>query len=298
MVSPRSLRDGLADESLRVAILIGLATVPVTVASAWGPVADSLGTVGDSVSDGALLLAGVLTGYYYSSRPTETRYAGIWTGRAGSIGLVLVFCASVVAAIVSDGGLGAAIAVILSPVVIGLIIVFTVLVTMLTAVGTDWVVTRLDRSRRLAASDAKDGTERTDGSPKRRLVLAGYAVLTPIALGYLVIQSASGAGIVISTLAVIVVTVFSFAALGILFIDATEPRAVRTGWLPNVWLYAGGPIVAGVLGYLIATVQGWGYPPGYGQYSFSIALWLATIAYLANSHRRGSRRRPAGSSKS
>lgn len=302
MVSPRSLRDGLADESLRVAILIGLATVPVTAASSCGPVADELGATGDFVSDGAVLLAGVLAGYYYSGRPTDTRRAGVWTGRAASIGPILAFGASAVTLIVSDGRPWTVLVIVLAPVVIGLIFVFTVFVTMLTAVGTDWVLTRLDRDRRAVAPNAATGGDRTTGAQtdrtsKRRLALASYAVLTPVAFGYaLGLQPTNGAGIVGSSPAMIAVTALSLAALVALFVDATEPRNARAGWLPNVWLYAGGPIGAGIVVYAIANVLGWGYPPGYGQYGFYAALWLATIAYLANSRRRGSGGRAVGSS--
>ena len=67
-----ALREGVTDESLRFAILVGLATVPITVALSWGSVTDETLVAGGTVSAGPVLLAGLLVGYYYSDRETES----------------------------------------------------------------------------------------------------------------------------------------------------------------------------------------------------------------------------------
>lgn len=71
----RYLHHGVTDESLRVAILVGLLSVPITVALSWEPVADDATTIGGSISGEALLLAGLFVSYYYHDRAdrNETR---------------------------------------------------------------------------------------------------------------------------------------------------------------------------------------------------------------------------------
>lgn len=109
-----TLRDGVTDDALRVAILVGLATIPVTLALSWNPVTDNV-VAGGSVSGAPLLLAGLLVGYYYSDRETESRRAGIWTGLAASIATVLVFVANAIVTIGSEPSRWAAVTVIGTP---------------------------------------------------------------------------------------------------------------------------------------------------------------------------------------
>ncbi|SDR29919.1 DUF5518 domain-containing protein [Natronobacterium texcoconense] len=273
----RTLREGLGDDSLRVAIYLGLATVPFTVALSWDPVSDGVVNIGGSISGEALLLAGLIVGYYYHDRPTEAKRAGIWAGLAGSIGTVIVFGANSSAAVASASWPWSAAAVVLTLAAVGFGVGFTVLLTTVVAMGLDWVLTRLDRNRRTAESKPGDNTS------KWWIALAVYAVVAPVALGYLFgIAPESDASVLLSVLLVFSVVILSLPTLVALFVDATAPRS---DWLPNVWLYVGGPIVAGVLVYLFATVRGWGFPPGYGQYAFLTALWVATAVYLVNRRR-------------
>lgn len=278
----RTLRDGLGDEQLRIAILVGLATVPITVALSWESLTDA---ADGTVSGEALLLAGVFVGYYYNEQPTAARRAGIWAGLAGSLGALLVSGANSVSTMSS--AVGSAYwpwaTVVLLPISVAFTVGFSVLVTALTAMGTDWVLTRLDRDRRVAEPESRDDAIRT-GRSKWRTAIAAYAGLAPVALSYaLWLGPDSDAGIVISVLLLFVLVPLSLVALVGLVADATEPRAA--GWLPSVWLYVGGPIGAGVLVYLVAAARGVGYPPGYGQYAFLGALWLAATAYLVNGYR-------------
>ncbi len=281
----RSLRDGLHDESLRVAIVVGLLTIPFTVWLSWESPTDTVVSLGGSVSGAAIVPAAVLAGYYYKGRPTNARRAGIWTGIAASIGTVLVFGANSVAAITTASWPLLAVAIALSPVVIGLGVGFTVLIMTLLTMGTDWALSRV-RDRRLVESESKTESNRDNEDSRWWMVIAVYAVLAPVALGYaLWVQPESGAGVVLSVLLLLSVILLSTVALPALFIDATEPRSPQTDWIPNVWLYVGGPIAAAAVVYLVTSFQGLDYPPGYGQYGFLLALWVVTVVYLLNRRR-------------
>ncbi|MFP8953410.1 hypothetical protein ACLI4Z_10605 [Natrialbaceae archaeon A-arb3/5] len=288
MPSLRTLRDDLTDESVRVAILIGLATVPVTVVSSWESVTDEVVVLGGSVSGGALLLAGLLVGYYYHGREADVRRAGIWTGLAGSLGTILIFGANSVTTLAAASWPWSAAVAVLTPVTIGFGVGFTVFVTAIVAMGTDWVLTRLDRDRRTGESGETDGETRVDGVLKWRLVIAGYAVLAPVALGYtLWIRPEGDAGVLLAVLLLVPVVFLSVATLVALFVDTTAPRGARTEWLPSVWLYVGGPIGAGAFVSLVAAGYGLDFPQGYGQYGYLVALWLAAAGYLVNGRRHG-----------
>lgn len=295
----RTLRDGLGDESLRVAILVGLATVPFTVAFSWESVTDEVVVLGGSISGGALLLAGLLVGYYYHGRQTEARRAGVWTGLAGSIGAIVVFGANSVATIATASWPWTAAAAVATPFTVAFGVGLTVLATALPAMGIDWVLTRLDRDRRVREPDSSDDANESDptssagGISKWWVVIATYAILAPIALVYaLWVQPESDAGVLLAMLLLLPVILLSAVALVALFVDATEPRK-PSEWLPRVRLYVGGPIAASGLVYLVALARGTDFPPGYGQYGYIAALWLAATAYLVNRrrHRASGRRR-------
>lgn len=279
----RALRDGLTDDSLRVAILVGLATVPFTLTLSWRSGPDDV-TVGGTVSGGALLLAGLFVGYYYSDRETESRRAGIWTGLAGSIAVVLLYGTNTITTIGSQSTRWAAVTVALTPVALALGVGLTVLVTMVAAQFAGWVTTRLDRDRRVF--DPADGDDRTGPASKYWKTVAAYGLAAPPMLGYVLLELAeSDIGVVLSVLGMILLVPLSLLAFVALFIDATAPRERGTDWLPSVWAYIGGPIGAYVGVYSVATLWGVGYPPGYAIYSFFGALWIASAVYLVNRHR-------------
>ena len=282
----RSLRDGLDDESLRIAILVGLATVPVTVALSWAPASADVFRIGGSISGEALLFAGLFVGYYYHGRETAARRAGIWTGLIGSLGTVVVFGANSVATIVAASWPRTAVAVLGTLVTLAFGIGFTVFATAIPAIGTDWVLTRLERDHRVVDPESEATVERGDGATGRWLSIVGYAILVPVAFGSMLWLEPMGDGGALITVLLLVLTFFlSIATLVGLFVDATEPRDARTDWLPNVGLYVGGPIAAGALVYLITAVREWGYPAGNGWYGFVAALWLAATVYLVNTYR-------------
>ncbi len=294
----RSLRGDLHDESLRVAIVVGLLTIPFTVWLSWESPTDGVVSFGGSVSGESMVFAAILVGYYYNGRPTDARRAGIWTGLAASIGTMLVYGVNSVAAITTASWPWVAVAIAFTPVFVGLGVGFAILAMTLLTMGTDWVLSRL-RDRRLVESETESGTETESGQDSRWwTVIAGYAVIAPVALGYaLWVQPESGAGVGLSVLLLFFIILLSTVALPALFIDATKPRSPQTDWIPNVWLYVGGPIAAAAVIYSVTSLQGLGYPPGYGQYGFLLALWVVAVVYLCNRrHHRVNGSRPASMS--
>ena len=56
----------LTDRQLRLAMVIGLASAPITVALSWGTVLDERTVAGGTVSGTAFLVVGLVVGYLYT----------------------------------------------------------------------------------------------------------------------------------------------------------------------------------------------------------------------------------------
>ncbi|WP_255191162.1 DUF5518 domain-containing protein [Natronobeatus ordinarius] len=293
----QTLRDGLADDSLRFAILVGLASVPFTVVLSWDPVADDAVVFGGSVEGLPLLLAGLLVGYRYSDRATETRRAGIWTGLAASIAPVLVYVATTVASLGSLSSRMAVLAVALTPIALAFGVGVTVLVTTVCALIADVVTTRLDRDRRTVDASGDDGWDGTGSNWWKHVAL--YAIAAPVVLGYTLVVfevwsvPAHAGWLLLTALAAIGLVLYSIVAVVALFMDATAPREADAGWLPRVWVYVGVPLAAYALVYLEAVNRGSVNPAGDGVYGYLVALWAISIVYLVNRRRHGETIRPA-----
>lgn len=279
MISLQSLRDGLTDDSLRFAILLGLATIPFTLALSWKPVSSDGLVIGGSVSGEPLLLAGVIVGYRYSQRPTESRRAGLWTGLAGSIATMLVFVAPAATTIGNASSRMAVVAVVLIPIAIGIGVGFTALTTMVSAVIVDRVTKRL-RNRDSSETGDTDHQKTTPSKWWRAVPI--YVLAAPVVLLLLWVQPDSDVGFVVAWLGLLGLVVLSIVTPVGLFIDATVPR---TDWLPRVTIYVGAPLAATALVYLGADVQGRAYPVGDAWYGFFAALWLTAAVYLSDKYR-------------
>ncbi len=95
MISLRTLVAGLTDESLRTATLVGLASIPFTIALSWNSVtlpheiASNGGIHFDAtISGAAIFVAGTVVGYLYAGRPTEVERAGTRAGVVGSAPMI------------------------------------------------------------------------------------------------------------------------------------------------------------------------------------------------------------------
>ena len=279
----RALREGLTDESLRLAILVGLATVPFTVALSWVQVSDDVVAAGGSISAGPILLAGLLVGYYYSDRETESRRAGIWTGFAGSIAVILVFAANTIRTIGSGPREWIVAAVIATPFALAFAVGLIVAFTMFAAQFADWATQRLRRRRR--PDTASSGTA-TGADPKWRYAIAAYVLLAPAVLYYaLWLVPEGGVEVGLSILGLIVLIPLSVVVLVGLFVDATAPRTRASEWLPSVRAYVGVPIGTYALVYAAAALLGSTNPAGFALYGFMGVLWLSALVYLCNRYR-------------
>jgi len=263
------LYDGLTDDSLRVALFAGLATVPFTLLLSGVAVSDSTASV--SISGTPLFLAGLLVGYYYSDRETESSRAGTWTGLAGSIAVIVATAISVATAI-GAGSRAATIAVVVGPIFAALGVAVSVLVASIGAGIGGWVTTRLGRDRRVA-DEVVDPP-----SSKWLRFIAGYAFVAPAVFSYMLWGSPeSGVGFVLTFLSLLGLVVLSIVAFVGLFIEVTAPR---TDWLPTIWLYVGAPFGVAAIVYAEATVRGSIYPTGDAMYGFFGGLWLTAVGYL------------------
>lgn len=274
------LRDDLTDESLRFAILVGLATVPFTLFLSWEPVANDVVIVGSSISGTPLLIAGLVVGYRYSARATSSRRAGIWTGLAGSIAFVLLSTYNTVTTVGSASPAVTALAAVGFPFGIALGVGLTVLVTALCAQFANWVRTRLDRDHR--TRDATEAADQASADSRwwRRAIVV-YALVAPVVIGYaLLVDPADGAGFLLAAISMIALVPLSIVALVALFVDATAPRGAKADRIPNVWTYAGTPLGVYAVVYATAALRGSENPAGDGVYGFMAALWIASVAYL------------------
>lgn len=283
----QSLRDGLTDESLRVAILVGVASIPFTVLLSLDRIALPTVIAGGSASGGPLLAAGIAVGYYYSSRTTSSRRAGVWTGLAGSPGVVAVFVANAVSTMSGDSPRLTVLAAVLAPVTVAIGVGLSVLMTTVAAQITDWTVMRLRRERPTGRRDGNADEDEGVLEANASRLLALYAVATPPGLGYvLLVGPSDGVGFLVSFVATAGLTVLSLVVFVALFLDVTARRAVGTARTARVGAYVVGPLVAYAAVYLAAALRSASYPPGYAHYGFLIALWLSTAVYLLEGWRR------------
>ncbi|ARS89697.1 hypothetical protein B1756_08060 [Natrarchaeobaculum aegyptiacum] len=291
------LRDALRDESLRIPILVGLVTVPITVGQSMGSVVTGPGTFDATISGGPFPLAGILVGLYATRRPVDAKRAGVWTGLAASIAVLLVYGLGSISTILATSWPLAAVAIVLAPLTIAFGVGVVVLLTTVPAVGTHWLVTRLRHDHRVRRDDEGEDTGGEPRSPGStwRPVLACYAVAAPIVLLLALVVHPDGfTGGLLVALSIVILFLLSLVTLPALFADATHPRNA-TDWLPQVWLYVGGPLVATALVYAVATARAADFPTGYAQYGYLITLWIAVAVYLMNERRRGDRQRASPS---
>lgn len=140
MVSLQAIVRELTDESLRFATLVGLVSIPFTIFLSGRP--DPY-----VIAGAPLLTAGLIAGWFYSKRPTDRRRAGTQTGLAASVGVVLWQVSYMLSIVRSEPTEIAAIAAVLTPVVVLIGIGLSVLVAMIGTVVGDWLATRVGRTR-------------------------------------------------------------------------------------------------------------------------------------------------------
>ncbi|WP_394739217.1 hypothetical protein [Natronococcus roseus] len=277
----RECRKGVTGDPLRFAVLVGLATVPFTVALSWQP-PDETTVAGGTVSGAPLLAAGALVGYRYGDCASRTRRAGIWAGLAASVATVLLYAATAASTIGTASTTITVLAVVLTPIAVVIGTGLTVLVTAATAVVVGWM-----RRRSARASRSRDATEKEGRNALESrwwLPVVAYVLLVPaVVLAEGVVEPDGGAGFAVALLLVGTVLLSVPAALGV-FVDATVPRR-ESAWLPNVRAYVGLPVFGFAAAYVGAALYGSPRPSAPAAFGFLAALWLTAAVYLANRYR-------------
>lgn len=281
----RDLISWLLDEQFRFATLVGLLSIPVTVALSWETVAIDGSGVGGTVSGMPLIVAGLLVGYYYSDRPVESSQAGKHAGVLGSIGVVIVFVASGVTAFTSTSSDFTVFLLLATPIITLIGAGFSVLVVLVSAIVGD-------RIRDMRTWDAKR-QETEAAEPDWEAVesrwwkfVAVYVLVTPLVLVFVLVWgSSSDTGIVAAVILLFGLVIATALTLLSLYKDAKQLHEAGSPWIPRVELYLGIPLGAYVLVYVVRTVQDSINPAGDGMYGFLVVLWAVAVVYLISRHR-------------
>jgi hypothetical protein len=276
------LRRALADPQLRLATVLGLASVPITVALSWGAVTDERIVAGGTVSAAAYLVVGFLVGYLYYDRPTERRAAGTRAGLAASVGMVVVYLANMVSTLDPSDPRATAFVLVGTPLAIAVGVAITVLVVRASAlVGDRFAAVRSWRA------EARDGPTGARGKvPDSRWWLSpvGYVVLLPVVLGFFFGLDLSGFFGALFAVLLWLITIFAaaFALFGV-YEDAKEFHETGSPWIPNVVAYVGVPVAAFVGGHYLAAYSAWDAPVS--MLGFLGACWFAAVVYLFDRRR-------------
>jgi len=125
MGSAGDLLDELTDDSLRTATLLGVASIPFTVALSWETFVRSWGVqpgedvyLGGEIVGVPLLLAAFVAGYVYSDRSTASRSAGVRTGVVGATPILLSHVSNASAVVLAGSLEIAVLATLATPVVV------------------------------------------------------------------------------------------------------------------------------------------------------------------------------------
>ncbi|AGB30329.1 hypothetical protein C488_04832 [Natrinema pellirubrum DSM 15624] len=290
----RNTLADLTDERFRTAVLLGLASIPFTVALSW----ESAPT---SFSGEAVVAAGFLAGLHYADRsagngdiglleavrygkrPSVSRRAGVVAGVVGSVPAIGWEIAHTAEIVWTFFGWQGALAVVVLPIIVLLLVAFFGLGGVVGAAVGDWLVSQIDWTRDGAGSRS-DPDAAADDSRWWWLV-AAYVVVAPAVLLYVFgVNPVSDAGLLVAILSLFVLVPFAVFVAVALFKDAIALGAAGRGWVPNYWAYVGAPLGTYAVAYVAARIAQSTNPSGVGVYAFLIALWISSVAYL--DHRR------------
>lgn len=135
----RALASGLRDGSLVLALVVGLATIPVTIVLSLG----TLGTGSTTVGGEGLFVAGLFVGAVYSQRAASVSRAGMAAGLGGAPAVLALQFYAMAGNMAEVPTAGAAILAALTPLVLVVGIGLAMLVAVLGAVPSGWFAQRL-----------------------------------------------------------------------------------------------------------------------------------------------------------
>ncbi|WP_226004429.1 DUF5518 domain-containing protein [Natrinema salinisoli] len=290
------IRNSLADLTaarFRTAVLVGLGSIPFTIALSWE-------SAPSSVSGTAVFLAGLLVGFHcgdrsaenhrvgplggyrYGKRPSESCRAGVLTGLVGSVPAAIWQPRPLLSSLWLELNESLVAVVVLFSIAAVIAVGAFVLLGVVGATVGEWLAERVDRVRDRAALRPS-----TDAAgPGRWRYVAAYVLLAPIGLlSAFEVWPAVGVGTPVAVASLFVLVPLSLVAFGALSTAVIVHRKVERDWMPNYWVYVGTPLIGYALVYFAATLHRWGNPSGDGVFGFLVALWLSSIVYLTDRHR-------------
>ncbi|SEM04478.1 DUF5518 domain-containing protein [Haloferax larsenii] len=272
----------LVEPELRLATAIGLVSALLTVALSWRTVTDESLVAGGTISGGAFVVAGFLVGYLYYNRPTSRCRASTRTGLAASVGLVIVYLATMFSTLSTSSLRATIFTVVGTPIAIVLGVVIVVFFVRVTAFIGDRLAAV--RSWRAEVKDTTSGDWRGTGNSKWPKYVVLYVLLLPVAAGcYFSINPQS----IVSILFAIVLLLVTYIAAALLLVavykDAEQLHESNSPWIPNVAAYVGAPFAAFILGYYVAEFNAWDAPVE--ALSFLGVCWLVAASYLLDRKR-------------
>lgn len=140
MLSLQTHLDGLNDKSMRTATLAGVVSIPLTIVLSWRSVPDDVTIItGGTVAAGPLFFAGLVIGYVYGNRSTESRRAGVQTGLVGSIGTVVFYLLNASSTVLTESLTISAVAIVLTPIALIIGVGLSILVSVIGAIIGEWL---------------------------------------------------------------------------------------------------------------------------------------------------------------
>ncbi|KAB1190415.1 hypothetical protein GJR96_15665 [Haloferax sp. MBLA0076] len=272
----------LTEPELRLATAIGLVSALLTVPLSWRTVTDESLVAGGTVSGGVFIVAGFLVGYLYYGRPTSRRRASTRTGLAASIGVVVVYLATMFSTLTVSSLRTALFTVVGTPIAIVLGVAIVVLFVRVAAFIGDRLAAV--RSWRTEVKDTTNEDWRgTSGSKWPKYVVL-YVFVVPVTAGYFFgLRPQSGVGILFGVLLLLVTYIAAILLLVAVYKDAKQLYENNSPWVPNVVAYVGAPVAAFMLGYYAAVLNAWDAPVE--TLSFLGVCWLAATFYLLDRKR-------------
>ena len=295
MSLPSSLSQTLTDPQHRLAVLLGIASAPVTIALSWNAVTDATYIAGGNLSGVVFVVVGLIAGYVYHDRAVDRRDVGIAAGVTASSGLIVVYVANLATSIdVSSPGF-TALLLIATPFLIVLAGAISVVVVMVSTVICDRIAAvRSWRAEAGTMSETSPETAR-NGVTLKRARLAYFGIVPVTVVYVFALDSNSIIGGLLAVLLLLSTVVLAVIVIVAMYKDAERLHEQGVSWIPNVVAYVGFPVAAFVIVYSIATFNAWDAPAAIAQYGFLGVLWIAVVVYtyerrqsLENSQHRSS----------
>lgn len=136
-----TLRRDMTDPSFRTAVLLGLVSVPLTVALSWELVVDPVQAAGGTFQGIPLIVAAVIAGYLYHDRAEDRVRVGLITGIMASLAIAILYLSNVVTTLGAESWVSW-VALIATPILLVLGVALCGVIGMVGAIIGDWMRAR------------------------------------------------------------------------------------------------------------------------------------------------------------